>query len=307
MKKGKIIYITECISCIMLLIVSTMTITSFLLISEDKDITFSFAEGNYFVVTDIQNKPYVDESLLSLNEEERFLHENNALLVEKEKQINEVDTFIENNMDIIEFYNTAFGLESSHLVNKIKEIHYENYEFSTTNVLQSEIIYNSFDEEVYHYVINLMNTNPELFNSDHIISYESKEYIIALIDYFGKYFPSVDTSIAKAIANIESGYTVRSMLDKNNIFGGLSGGSLIPYKTIEYGVYSYMKLLNDGYFSIGLNTIETIGAKYNPVYENGVKVASPSWVTKLYNVIDNFRETTINSIDDLLSKKSGTN
>ena len=100
---------------------------------------------------------------------------------------------------------------------------------------------------------------------------------------------NVDFFIACAIAQIESNYSASSMLNKNNIFGGMSNGSLIKYKNIEYGILRYIKLLNDGYFNKGLTTIETIGKVYNPTYnENGIKVAKPSWVKNVTKALDEY-------------------
>ena len=69
----------------------------------------------------------------------------------------------------------------------------------------------------------------------------------------------------------------------------MSGGGLIKYKNIEYGILSYIKLLSDGYFGKGLTTVEDIGRVYNPtINENGVKIAKPSWVSKVNNALSEF-------------------
>ena len=124
--------------------------------------------------------------------------------------------------------------------------------------------------------------------------------------YFSKLYNNVDFSIAAAIVQIESGYTVQSMLNKNNVFGGMSGGGLIKYKNIEYGILSYVKLLSDGYFGKGLTTVEDIGRVYNPTYnENGVKIAKPSWVSKVNNAMTEFvNVNTEISIEEVLAFKS---
>ena len=49
-------------------------------------------------------------------------------------------------------------------------------------------------------------------------------------------------------------------------------------------INQYIKMLNDGYFSKGLNTTEKIGYIYNPITnENGQKVANPNWVANVNN------------------------
>ena len=72
----------------------------------------------------------------------------------------------------------------------------------------------------------------------------------------------------------------------------MARGKLISYKTIEYGVLKYIKLLSESYFGLGLNTVETIGKKYNPVYENGVKKANPTWVKNVNAVMDKYQNYT---------------
>lgn len=135
---------------------------------------------------------------------------------------------------------------------------------------------------VIDYLFNLEESNKELFVNKHIPCNDSKEYIEALIKYFSTIYSDVNFAIAAGIAKVESNFTARGMLYKNNIFGGMSSGRLISYKNIEYGILRYVKLLNDGYFQKGLNTIESIGKIYNPMYnEQGIKVAKPNWV---YNV-----------------------
>ena len=156
------------------------------------------------------------------------------------------------------------------------------------------------------YLLSLEDNNKELFDNSIDPCDDSKEYMIALLKYFSNIYTNVDFSIAVAIAQIESGFTAQSMLNKNNIFGGMSGGSLIRYKNIEYGILSYIKLLSDGYFGKGLTTVESIGRVYNPTYnEQGVKIAKPSWVSKVNNAMTEFvNVNTEISIEEVLAFKS---
>ena len=79
------------------------------------------------------------------------------------------------------------------------------------------------------------------------------------------------------------------MLNNNNIFGGMANGRLISYKSIEYGTLMYIKLLSEGYFGKGLNTVELIGIIYNPMFnENGVKVAKPTWVNNVKRAMEKY-------------------
>ena len=117
-----------------------------------------------------------------------------------------------------------------------------------------------------------------------------KEYILDLINYYAYLYQNVDYSIATSIAHIESGFRAQSMLKYNNIFGGMSKGKLIHYKNIEYGILKYIKLLSESYFGIGLNTIESIGKKYNPVYEGKNKKANPTWVKNVNSVLNKYQD-----------------
>ena len=156
------------------------------------------------------------------------------------------------------------------------------------------------------YLLALEDSNKELFDNSIDPCDDSKEYMLALIKYFSNIYTNVDFSIAAAIAQIESGYTAQSMLNKNNIFGGMSGGSLIRYKNIEYGILRYIKLLSEGYFGKGLTTVESIGRVYNPTFnEQGVKIAKPSWVSKVNNALDEFSNIDINiGIAEVLTLKN---
>ena len=51
----------------------------------------------------------------------------------------------------------------------------------------------------------------------------------------------------------------------------------------------YIKLLSEGYFGKGLNTVELIGIIYNPMFnENGVKVAKPTWVNNVKRAMEKY-------------------
>ncbi len=215
----------------------------------------------------------------------------------------EIDKFIEENIDIINFYEESFQINEGYIKTAIINYNKDN-NILNPNAVLSEISYESFDHELFYFTLNLMDTDPDAFYYKHVPNYDSKEYMQALIDYFAQFYPSVNVQILKAIANIESGYNASTMLYKNNIFGGMSGGKVITYKTMEYGIFKYVSLLNNGYFSLGLTTVESIGYKYNPtINEFGQKVASPSWVVKVNSNITKFSSETI-TIEDLINLKN---
>lgn len=207
-----------------------------------------------------------------------------------------LDIYINDNIEIINFFADVFKINRDTLTEKLK-LDYQNIGLFDTENLEYTLS---------EYLLNLENSEKELFDNTIEPCQDSKEYIIALLKYFSNIYTNVDFSIAAAIAQIESGYTASSMLNKNNVFGGMSVGSLIRYKNIEYGILRYVKLLSDGYFGKGLTTVEAIGRVYNPTYnEVGVKIAKPSWVNKVNNALDEFTniETEI-TIAEVLALKN---
>lgn len=186
------------------------------------------------------------------------------------------------NEDAISFAALTFQIDENVLINKLKE----NYE--TLNFLEDE---ENFDRILYDYLTSLENDENELFGKIKNTDNQDKEYIVNLIKYFTKVYSDVDFKIAAGIANVESGYVSDTMLKRNNIFGGLYSGRLIDFKSIEYGTFKYIKLLNDGYFNKGLNTVELIGSVYNPIKtDDGIKIAKPSWVNNVVNAMEQFND-----------------
>lgn len=195
----------------------------------------------------------------------------------------------------IHFYSNCFQIAYDTLINLLKE----NY--VTLDLLNDNI---NFDLVLINYLLELEDTNKDLFDRT-INPYQGNSaYVVGLIKYFTNIYNIVDFNIASAIAQIESGYSAPSMLRVNNIYGGMNGnGNLIKYKNIEYGVLRYIKLLNDGYFSKGLTTVEAIGVVYNPRFDaNGNKIASPSWVSKVNNALYTYEEyQSIQTLSEVIS------
>ena len=226
----------------------------------------------------LHNKAMQNDLLVSsINMIDANISESETKRVLSEEELASI--YINDNIELVSFLAAVFNIDEDTLVEKLKSDYQEIDLFSG-----EDLEYNLIE-----YLLDLEDTQEELFDSRIEPCDDSKEYIIALLIYFSNIYDNVDFSIAAAIAQIESGYTSRSMLNKNNVFGGMSGGSLIRYKNIEYGILRYVKLLSDGYFGKGLTTVEDIGRVYNPTYnENGVKIAKPSWVNKVNNAIDEF-------------------
>ena len=162
----------------------------------------------------------------------------------------------------------------------------------------------SFDKIVLDYLLTLEESEKELFNNKRISNQMDKDYIVKTLKYFSDMYANVDFGIAAGIANVESGYTSKYMLSKNNIFGGMYNGGLISYKTIEYGVLKYVILLSEGYFGKGLVTIEDIGRVYNPTFESGIKIAKPAWVYNVTKSMELFADIQEVDTTDLINLKN---
>lgn len=204
---------------------------------------------------------------------------------------------MEENYPTYKFYSKMFGISLDNLENAL--IDAANLEQMQWDLLARD---NKFDKELLTFIINLEKDKPELFKREYSYEVKSKEYIYGLVEYFVSIYDNVDLDIAKAICYLESGnLNAKSMLKKNNIFGGMKNGKVIKYSSIEYGVFKYVSLLSNSYYSKGLNTVESIGKKYNPLIVNGKSVANPDWVRNVKSIQKKFSsEVSIKSIDKLL-------
>lgn len=197
-------------------------------------------------------------------------------LTESEK----VETLLNENYDEISFFSKVFQINEETLINKL------TVDYKELNLLNDEI---NFNRVLVDYLFSLEQLEKELFGKNKVYCTKDSGYIINLINYYTDIYDNVDYSIATAIGEIESGFTSRYMLNNNNIFGGMANGRLISYKSIEYGTLMYIKMLSEGYFGKGLNTVELIGIVYNPMFnENGIKVAKPTWVNNVKRAMQKY-------------------
>ena len=186
--------------------------------------------------------------------------------------------------DTIKFLSKTFQIDYEVFLSLLKE-NYIRLELLDTDRVEYTLI---------SYLFTLNDTDSSLFNKNRRVEEANKDYTIALIKYFTNIYTDVDFALAVSIVEVESGFRASSMVNANNLFGGLtSNHNLITYRTPEYGILSYIKLLNDSYYGIGLNTVESIGRKYNPVYTNGVKVASPTWVANVSSAIPKYSDYSV--------------
>ena len=192
-----------------------------------------------------------------------------------------VNIYLNSNRDVIDFFANVFQIDTDVLIEQLK------LDYAQIDLLNTENLEYTLSE----YLLDLEDREEDLFDNSLNPCQDDKEYMLALLMYFSNIYDNVNFSIAAAIAEIESGYRSSSMLKKNNIFGGMSKGSLIRYKNIEYGILRYVKLLSSGYFGKGLTTVEAIGRVYNPTFnENGEKIAKPSWVANVTKAINNYSD-----------------
>lgn len=194
----------------------------------------------------------------------------------------------------IKFFANTFGISEETLLNKLSN------DYVAINLLNTE---ENIGKVLINYLFALESSESDLFIKTITPCNKSKDYILSLINYFSNLYGNVDFEIAAAIAEVESGFSAPSMLNKNNVFGGMASGRLIGYKNIEYGILRYIKLLSEGYFAKGLTTVETIGRVYNPMYnEQGVKIAKPTWVSHVNNAMSNYQDILdITNVSEILT------
>lgn len=208
---------------------------------------------------------------------------NSKMNVSSKKELTDeekLNILLNENIDEIRFFAKAFQIDEEVLLEKLK------ISYIDINLLDENI---NFNKVLVDYLFSLEQSENELFNKNKTYCTKDAGYIINLINYYTDIYDNVDYSIATAIGEIESGFTSRYMLNNNNIFGGMANGRLISYKNIEYGTLRYIKMLSEGYFGKGLNTVELIGIVYNPMFnDNGIKIAKPTWVNNVKRAMNKY-------------------
>lgn len=241
---------------------------------------------------------YLLESNYKVNEVSVLINTDQRDISKKEI----IDSFIESNDILLQFYSETFQIKKDELINQIKENNKTTQEFNELDIFNTKTVFKTKDESILEYLLTLEKSNPKLFSNKKTACQKDKKYILGLIDYFTSIYDSVDPALAKSIALIESGYSSKYMLNKNNIFGGMSNKGLITYKNINYGVLKYIKLLNDQYYAKGLTTVEDIGRKYNPIKSSsGKKVANPTWVSNVSKNMFKYSLKQVENLEQLLS------
>ena len=212
---------------------------------------------------------------------------------------NKLESYITTYADKFEFYSQVFGVSIEDIYTDLRERHENSdQEFENTNIgllLKKDGHVKTFNSEEYgivEYFYDFVKKNPKKVNNKRKPYTGNAEYVENLIIYYTtNVYTNVDTKLALSIGAAESGYyKVKYMLKCNNIYGGMSAKGLIKYKNIEYGVLSYIRLLNR-YANNGLTTINSIGRIYCPVIDsNGNRVASPHWINLVSTAMKKYKK-----------------
>ena len=234
------------------------------------------------------------------NESKKQVEKNQILAMESFTTYdieNDLETFINDNLDTFEFYCNTFGISLENLKNEIIKDN-EGKTLNKSDLGSTNTIYESLDKNLIDYLFKLKKENAKLFKQTYSNGNNySKKYVYGLLNYFVNLYKNVDYTTLASIAYIESGdLNSKYMMSCNNIFGGMSSTGLIKYQNIEYGVLSYVKLMSEKYYAKGLDTIEKIARVYNP--------NSTTWTTNVKNQTKRFNNyENINDIYTLMNLK----
>ena len=215
-----------------------------------------------------------------------------AMSTEEYNINDDINSFINNNITTFQFYADTFEISLDDL--KAQIVLNNNNVFNQYDIANTGIIYNSLDKNLIDYLFQLEKTSPKLFNNKHINgNNNSKDYIYGLLEYYCNIYKDVDYKTLASITYIETGNLNSSyMLSKNNIYGGMNNSKLLSYKNLSYGILTYVKLMNDKYYNIGLTNLGSIAKKFNPGH--------PEWITNVKSVMSKFDNSTdVKSLDEL--------
>ena len=244
----------------------------------------------------------------------KYIAEEQVIAQNIEEPKKTVDTFIMENEEQLRFFATMFDMNYDEVITKIKEINIDPNYLNELNIgllkdFEGNIInYNSVDRGILEFFSYLENSYPELVKTTYRPCSADREYIEGLVQYFSSLYNNVDYKLMLSIGAAESGYyTARTMLNKNNIYGGMGAGGLMGYKNIEYGVWQYIKKMSEQYYDKGLNTMESISYVFCPTNVNGVKVVSPHWLNLVSKALETYnyeiRYVSIAQLNDLINNE----
>ena len=207
-----------------------------------------------------------------------------------------MDLIFNTHKDSITFLCKTFGADENTIKNNLKQINSDE-KVNELNIGRiGSASFSSFDRGLVEYLFSYAEKNPGNINNTYVPYNGSSTYVENLIKYYTSLYPEVDYLAAISIGAAESGYyTVKFMLNKNNIYGGMGSGGLIQFKTIEYGTLYYIKYLYSNYYSKGVTSLEAIGKSYCPSTDSsGNRIASPHWINLINKAKVHYGGTTNN-------------
>ena len=287
------------ICCLILLTIFVITITRVSALTkeevkvEEKDV--------------VPLKPMLKKELLTLNkiyyiENKKY---DSPRIIEKN-----INYYIKENIKTLKFFSEMFGYDIEFIKDNLKERNKNIDKIEPSNIasLQNKDNalkkYNNIEYGIVEYFYHMVEEYPE-YRTKKLVSYNGESnYIEKLIMYYTNIYTNVDRNLALSIGAAESGYyKVKYMLNKNNIYGGMSSKGLIRHDNIELGVLKFIRMLSKNYYDKGLTTKYSIGKVYCPTYdEYGNKVASQHWinlVSKAQTKYENYKEMI--TIEDIIN------
>lgn len=228
-------------------------------------------------------------SNLALNMKDSFKTATTA----KAEKVNPLELAFQENKAAITFLCKTFGVSEEAVTSSLRTINSDGAVNPLNIGRVGDASFSSFDRGLVEYLFVYIEKNPGSVNNTYVPYNGGKDYVEKLIKYFSYIYDDVDYLTAISIGAAESGYyTVKYMLNKNNIFGGMGSNGLVQYKSIEYGTLSFIKLLHSNYYSKGLTSLESIGRVYCPVASGGGKIASPHWINLVNKAKSHYGNTT---------------
>ena len=227
---------------------------------------------------------------------------------EKEEEL-DLNYYLEEYKETIKFFSKLFDYEYEDIINNL--ILRNDEEFILTNIGNlkdkegNKEEYINFEYGLIEYFYHLNDTKELKRNVIYRPYLGESDYVEDLIIYFSSIYENVDSITLLSIGAAESGYyKVSYMLNRNNVYGGMSCSKLIAYNNIEQGILSYVRLMSKYYYGKGLTTLHEIGRVYCPVFENGIKIASPHWIDLVTRAQDYYAESTQEiKIENLIEKE----
>ena len=281
------------ICCLIILLIFVITITKVDAKNESDSVVTTETEDVVPLCPQL-SKRLQKLNNITINESESIKY-NRPRFIEKN-----INHYIEEQIDSLKFYSDIFGFDIEFVKNNIisRSKNVETIEPTNIGSLKDTegvlIKYENAEYGAVEYFYNLVESHPEKRNIKVVPYSGNSDYIEKLIMYYTSIYTNVDTTTALSIGAAESGYyTVKYMLNRNNVYGGMSTNGLIKHENIELGVLRYIRMLSKNYYGKGLTTLESIGRVYCPtITDQGYKIASPHWINLVNKAATKYKNYT---------------